>query len=211
MIRPKTLPLKKLKQHIQCLRKENNLRIKWISVNAAARYDPSENILHIPRIESIKNYLTCLHEIGHCLDKNIQTAAAKYHKLVKKSKRLGNETDCIVSNVEKLNVNSAKFTLIKIKSQFRNVSRCVKRLEKKITSKEWVWNNEMNAWKYAYKNALVWNKKCEEHSRLSMFSYWMFSEDIPLKTTEDEKAISFANFKKKYEDPIFEYLTSLPM
>ena len=136
-----------------------------------------EIILNIKSISNSKDYLISMHEIGHALTPRIRLARDKYLSLYDKTVDM------------KFPRNKSK-TVKFLKEFKRNYAECLK-CSRIINSPHWRITNETIAWRYAFKNSLIWNDKLKMLVLDSIMTYHKLTK------------ISRKRFHEKYIVPIF--------
>jgi len=169
--------IRKLKNHIRELQKKYRFKIVWRSYSP--HYDAISNIVYLPTIKSIKDYAICLHEIGHTQSIPLKNAVNNLHRMKQQLKQFKN-TD---------NLQKATKLLPKLKAALHDVTSA----KANITKNNWVFQNETDAWRFAFKNALTWTSTCDKEVLRCMCSYW----------SNRTKKQSIQSFYLSYIYPIF--------
>lgn len=169
--------IRQLENHIKKLQKKYGFKIIWKS--SSPHYDAIYNIVYIPTIKSIKDYVVCLHEIGHTQSVPLKKAVKNLYKMRQQLKQFKN-----VNSWQK-----ASKLLPKLKAALHDATSA----NTKINKNSWIFQNETEAWIFAFKNALTWTSTCDKEVLKCMCSYW--GHHAPKR--------SFTNFYSSYIQPIF--------
>jgi len=187
-MRPKQLPIKKLKAHIASLKRQHNITLRY----GSPHHDEIRGVTYIPRISTTLDYIVALHEIGHALDIRITWWAEK----VKNIKLSIDEIE-----IEGNNRISPK-RLRQLTAKLDRLAKKTDAIQACIDSNKWTWENERTAWRYAFKQSLVWNKQCKMKVEECLRSYWVARK--PKQNWSLQKIMDhYQRFYLKYTMPVF--------